>query len=279
MSQYASPPPELQAGARVWAYLRDSGGPSQEQSVNQQEQEVRAYCKRHNLVLVRIFSDVARSGGSVIGRADFMSMIDLSEDETTRPRAVLIWNFARFARDYNDFVYYKATLNKRGILVQSLTDQIPIDDFAGRIVETVISLANEEKRRQTSRDVKRGLKSLVSKGFSPGVPPRGYVAVKVAIGERRDGMPRVVSKWEPDPVLAEYVKIAWQLRAQGKSYQEITQATHSKLYTAANSWHSFFRNKAYLGVGKSGELEVEDHHEPLITWDLWEAVQKLYDSK
>ena len=277
--QYAPPPPKLKAGALVWAYLRDSGGPAQEQSVDQQEQEIIAYCKRYNLVLIQQpFRDVARSGGSVVGRDQFMTMIGQSEDESSRPQAVLIWNFARFSRDYNDFVYYKATLNKRGIIVHSLTDQIPADDFAGRIVETVISLANEEKRRQTSRDVKRGLKSLVSKGFSAGPPPRGYRAVKVTIGEKRDGLPRVVSKWEPDAVLGEYVKIAWQLRAQGKSYQEITRATHGKLYTSKNCWTTFFANKSYLGIGKSGDLEVPDHHEPLITWELWNAVQQLHNA-
>ncbi len=276
-NQYASPPPGLSAGARVWAYLRDSGGPAQEQSVDQQEQEVIAYCRRHGLSLIKTFRDVARSGGSVIERDEFLSMIDLSEQKATRPRAILIWNFARFARDLIDSNYYKSTLRKRGILIHSLTDQIPADDFAGRIVETVIDLANEEKRRQTSRDVKRGLHSLVSKGFAPGVPPRGYTAVKVTIGQKRDGTPRIVSKWEPDPVLSEYVKIAWQLRARGKSYQEIAQATHGKLYTGSNSWYSFFKNKAYLGICKSGDLEVADHHEPLITWDLWDAVQKLGD--
>ena len=277
--QYAPPPPKLKAGAHVWAYLRDSGGPAQEQSVDQQEQEITAYCKRYNLVLIRQpFRDVARSGGSVVGRDQFMEMIGQSEDESSRPDAVLIWNFARFSRDYNDFVYYKATLNKRGIIVHSLTDQIPADDFAGRIVETVISLANEEKRRQTSRDVKRGLKNLVSKGFSAGPPPRGYKAVKVTIGEKRDGLPRVVSKWEPDPVLSEYVKLAWQLRAQGKSYLEITRATHGKLYTNKNCWQTFFINKSYLGIGKSGDLEIPDHHEPLITWEVWNAVQQLHNA-
>lgn len=277
-NQYSPPPLGIPTGAPVWTYLRDSGGPSQDQSVYQQEQEVIAYCKRNNLVLVQVFRDVARSGGSVIGRDEFMSMIDLSEDESVRPQAILIWNFARFARDYNDAVYYKATLNKRGIIVHSLTDRIPADDFAGRIVETVINLANEEKRRQTSRDVKRGLQSLVSKGFSPGVPPRGYLAVKVVIGEKRDGTPRIVSKWEPDPALSEYVRIAWRLRAEGKSYQEVSIATYGKLYTGSNSWHSFFKNKAYLGIGKSGDLEIPDHHEPLITWEIWEAVQKLHDA-
>ena len=275
---YSPPPPGLPAGARVWAYLRDSGGPSQEQSVDQQEQEIIAYCKRHGLALVRVFRDVARSGGSVFGRDEFMSMIDLSEDAAGRPRAVLIWNFARFARDYNDSVFYKATLKKRGVIVHSLTDQIPADDFAGRIVETVIDLANEERRRQISKDVTRGLKTLVSKGYAAGPPPRGYVAVKVDLGPHRDGMPHIVSKWEPDPVLSEYVKIAWQLRAQGKSYQEINRATNGKLYSSKNCWHGFFTNKSYLGIGKSGDLEVPDHHEPLVTWSLWEAVQKLIDA-
>ncbi|HKI53428.1 MAG TPA: recombinase family protein [Anaerolineales bacterium] len=273
--QYSPPPPSLTAGARVWAYLRDSGGPAQEQSIGQQESEIIAYCKRYNLSLVKVFRDVARSGGSTTGRDEFMGMIEQSEDETIRPQAILIWNFARFSRDYNDTVFYKATLQQRGVMVHSVTDVIPVDDFSARIVETVISLANEEKRRQTSRDVKRGLKSLVSKGFSPGIPPRGYVAVKVNIGEKRDGIPRMVSRWEPDPVLSGYVKIAWQLRAEGKSYREITKATKGMLYTSVNTWTTFFKNKSYLGIGKSGDLEITDHHEPLITWELWEAVQKL----
>ena len=91
------------------------------------------------------------------------------------------------------------------------------------MVETFISLTNEEKRRQTFRDVKRPAVTG-RKGYSPGIPPRGYMAVKVVIGEKRDGVLRIVSKWEPDQILSEYVKIAWQMRAQGKSYREITDA-------------------------------------------------------
>ncbi len=278
-TQYSTPPPGLSAGVRVWAYLRDSGGPSQDQSVGQQENEIKTYCQQHQFILAQIFRDVARSGGSTNGRDEFLSMIELTENESMRPRGILIWNFARFARDYNDSVYYKATLHKRGIIVHSLTDQIPIDDFSGRIVETVINLANEEKRRQTSRDVKRGLKALVSKGFSPGNPPRGYIAVKYDIGEKRDGSRRMVSKWEPDSVLSEYVKIAFQLRAQGKSYKEVAKATKGKLYTSVNSWNTFFTNKSYLGYyGRNGDV-IEDHHEPLITWEVWDAVQKLRKSR
>jgi site-specific DNA recombinase len=278
INQYSPPPSGLYPGASVWTYLRDSGGPSQEQSVDQQAQEVKAYCGWYSFALVKIFQDIARSGGSVIGRDEFISMIDLTDDKASRPKAILIWNFARFARDIDDFYFNKITLKRRGIILHSLTNPIPADDSGARFIEFGINWANEEKRRQTSRDVKRALQALVSKGFSPGAPPRGYTAVKVAIGEKRDGTPRIVSKWEPDPVLAELVKQAWQLRAQGKSYKEIGQATGGKLYTATNSWPTFFKNKGYLGIGKSGDLEVEDHHEPLITWELWEAVQKIHEA-
>ena len=279
MSDYYSPPPlGLSAGARTWAYLRDSGGPSQEKSVDQQEEETLAYCKRYNFNLVNILRDVARSAGSVVGRDEFMKMVELSEDKSIRPQPILIWNFARFARDFDDSIFYLSTLRRSGIIVHSLTDKIPEDPEMGRIIEFLIHWGNEHRRTETSRDVKRGLKYLVSKGFAPGTPPRGYIAVKVHIGEKRDHTPRIVSKWEPDPVLSEYVKIAWQLRAAGKSFQEITKATNGHLYTSLNSWHSFFRNKSYLGIGRSGDLEVPDHHEPLITWELWEAVQKIYDA-
>ena len=273
---YSPPPPSLPAGARAWAYMRDSGGPQQEQSIAQQESEIVAYCKRHNLTLVKVFRDVAKSGGSAIGRDEFIEMMEQSEDEAIRPDALLLWNFARFARDYNDFVFFKSTLQRRGIVVHSLTDSIPTDDFAGRIVETVISLANEEKRRQTSRDVKRSLKSLVSKGYAPGTPPRGYLAISVTIGVKRDGTPRIVSRWEPDPELSEYVKLAWKLRAEGKSYREITKATKGKLYTSSGSWVSFFKNKSYLGY--YGKDEIPDHHEPLINQETWDAVQCLRES-
>jgi hypothetical protein len=148
----------------------------------------------------------------------------------------------------------------------------------GRLVRSIKFWSNEEERKRISRDVKRGLKDLISKGYSAGPPPRGYMAEKVTIGENRDGLPRIVSKWIPDPVLSEYVKIAWQLRAQGKSYQEITIATKGSLYSSKNCWNGFFTNKSYLGIGKCGDMEFPDHHEPLITWELWEAVQRLNDA-
>lgn len=266
-------PPPLSHGSTVWAYLRDSGGPAQENSVTQQEAEIRAYCDRHGLSLTYIFKDIARSGGSVISRDDFERMIDLTE--TLIPDGLLIWNFARFSRDSNDSTFYKALLRKRGIVIHSLTDPIPNDEF-GFVIESLIDFSNAEKRRQNSRDVKRGLTALVKMRYAPGRPPKGYKGVQIEIGVKRDGTPRKVSKWIPDPKLWDSVVTAWVMRAEGKSYREIQQATG--LYKSIPCWSTFFRNKNYLGTYTYSGQEYTDHHEAAITWEIWEAVQRIRDS-
>lgn len=275
MSYHIPPPSTLPPGSTVFAYLRDSGGDAQEQSVSQQEAVLREYCQIHGLALVMIFKDVARSAGSDVGRDEFMELIRVTEKKDSRPAGLLLWNFARFARDFEDSSYYKSMLRKRGIIIHSIKDDIPAGRF-GRVVEAFIDFSNEEKRHQTSEDVKRALASLVKAGYSSGgFPPKGYKSEPVIYGEKRNGQKRLVSKWVPDPELFPLVKVAWELRAQGKGYAEITGATGGKLYTSRVSWLSFFTNKTYLGIGKCGDLEFPDHHEAAITFEIWDAVRRI----
>jgi DNA invertase Pin-like site-specific DNA recombinase len=278
MIEHILPPSSLPPGSIVWAYLRDSGGDAQEQSVTQQEAEITAYCKRHGLMLAILYKDVAKSGGSTIGREKFNEMIDKCGGTDSKPSGLLLWNFARFARDLDDSSYFKALVRKQGIVIHSLTDPIPEGQY-GRVIETFIDIANEEKRHQTSRDVKRALAALVKQGFSSGgFPPRGYIADRVTIGTKRDGKSRVASRWVPDPELWDLVKLAWKMRADGKSYTEITKATDGKLYKTRNCWPTFFSNKTYLGIGKCGELEIHNHHEAAISHETWEAVQLVKEA-
>lgn len=275
MPDYLQPPAALPPGSVVWAYLRDSGGEGQEQSTAQQRAEVIAYCQRYALALGRVFEDLARTAGTTAGRDAFLEMVDLTNVPEYRPAGLLVWNFARFARDLDDSSYYKATLRKRGLVIHSMTDQIP-EGIYGRAVETLIDIANEEKRRQTSRDVKRALQSLFKQGFSFGIPPRGYKRGQEEIlGYKRNGEPRKAARWEADPETWDMVKLAWQMRADGRTYGEIRAATGTRIFTGKNCWAHFFSNKAYLGIGVWGDLEIPDHHPAAIDQATWEAVQNI----
>jgi site-specific DNA recombinase len=270
-SDYMPPPSELPPGSIVWAYLRDSGGDSQEQSVSQQRSELKTYCSRYGLNLAHVFADEAKSGTTEVGRDAFHDMIDMSAD--TCPVGILIWNFARFGRDFDDSTYYKAMLRKRGAIVHSITDPIPAGQY-GRVVETIIDITNQEKSRQTSRDVKRALQALVRQGFScGGRTPTCFLSEKVTIGMKRNGEPRVVSRWIPDPDKWELGQLAFRLRRQGKPFKALMEATGGRLFKTKNSWTDFFTNKSYIGIGKCGELEIPNHHPAMVDMETWEAVQ------
>src|SRR5258706_15930048 len=227
------PPNKLLSGNKVWAYLRDSGGESQEQSTAQQRKEIEAYCQEYGLILVSVFEDMARSGGSLTGRVEFLEMVDQSF-QPYHPDGLLVWNYARFARDMDDSAFYRALLRKNGLVVHSLTDPIPMGDFS-RVIESLIDYANEEKRRQNSRDVKRALAERVRAGFSSGgFPPRGYLAKQEILGTKRNNQPRIGSRWVVDPDLGPLASLAFRLRLEGKSLREITKATQESLYQNNN---------------------------------------------
>ncbi len=271
---YVSPPPALPAGSRVFCYLRDSGGDGQEESTAQQRRVIEEYCQQFGLILVRVFEDAARSGRSTKKRVAFYEMLDATQARN-HPDGLLVWNYARFARDMDDSAIYKGMIRKKGMVVHSLTDKIPPGEFS-RVVETLIDYANEEKSKQTSKDVKRALADKVEAGYrSGGIPARGYRAVREIASVKRDGTPRFGAKMEPDTELGPLVTLAFRMKADGRSIAEIIEATHGRLYEKKSCFVSFFKNRTYLGVGRCGDLEVENHHQALVDLETWNAVQLL----
>lgn len=267
------PPSTLPAGSIVDAYVRDSGGPRQDASTDQQIAEIETYCQKYGLTLRHKFADVAKSGGSTSTRDEFNNLIDVSRRVEDRPHGILLWNYARFARDLDDAIYYKALLRNRNIIVHSLTDPIPEGQY-GRIIEFFIDISNEEKRRQTSTDAKRGLRDLVLKhGCVPGTTPAGFKRQPVEIGTRRDGTPHIAHRWVPDPEITPRIKRAFEMRAHGSSLAQIMKET--KLYASISSYKSFFTNSIYIGILEFSDLVIENYCEPMIDMQTWNAVQEI----
>jgi len=270
------PPPTLPPGSDVISYVRDSGGTLQGESRWQQSEIMKNYCNQHKLNLTMIFSETA-SGRETKKRKEFNAMMDYltNTPKDARPRGLLIWSTSRFMRNLKKFNRNVSVLLDEGLILHSLTQIFP-EGISGQFLMTVAAYTDERYSEDLSISVMRGLHNAISAGFcNGGPPPRGYKAIKAPGGYLKNGDVRYRRKWEVNEDLRLFVQIAWQLRSQGKGYNAITIATEEKLYTNKGSWISFFRNKSYLGIGKAGDLEVPDHHEPLITWELWDAVRKV----
>jgi site-specific DNA recombinase len=245
----------------------------QDKSTDQQLAELDAFCKQYSLIHRNRFVDEAKSGGSTAGREDFNRMMEVLEIPANRPHGLLLWNHARFARDIDDAQFNKIKLRQWGLIIHSLNDQVPEGEY-GRVIEFLIDVANEEKRKQTSVDSKRGLKELVEKyRCVPGFPPRGFKRTPINLGLRRDKTEHIAHRWDPDPDLIPLVKQAFQMKAAGATIKQIHAATH--LYGSENSYTTFFQNKLFIGTLVFGDMTVKDYCDPTIDLATWNAVQKI----
>lgn len=267
------PPTTLPPGSTVWAYLRDSGGPTQDSSVEQQRAVIEEYCNKHGLVLIHPpFEDVHKSGTSTKNRTEFEYMMSLSASERLRPKGLLIWNHARFSRGGPyDVQFFKSTLRQRGIIIHSLTDKIPEGKFAP-VIESLIETANQAKAEEAAMGAWRGLRHLVKQGAVPGTPPRGIRRTPITV-RSESGAEHTAHRWEPDPNFTHRVLTAFEMKAQGKSLAQIHRATH--LYGSLNGYTTFFQNPIYIGTLKFGDLIVEKYCKPIISRKIWNKVQTI----
>lgn len=258
-------------GSRIWGYGRDSGGEEQQESVPSQKRRIEDYCGQHSLLLAHFFADEARVGSTTVGRDGLEDLLYLARQEPRPVEGIVFWSFSRLARNQLDAQFMRADLRRRGYIVHSMMDDIPLGEFAP-VVEALIDWKNERFLTDLSRDVKRGLHDLAQQGYAPGgFPPRGYLAKQVQVGAKRDGRPHMVTLWVPDPDIAPRVRQAFAMRAAGASFQEIHEAT--QVLGTHGSYVTMFRNRTYLGIRKCGDTEVEGAHEPLVDRETWEAVQ------
>jgi hypothetical protein len=154
-----------------------------------------------------------------------------------------------------------------------MRDNIP-EGINGKLVEFIIDWTNENYLKDLSEDVKRGLNHLVKEyGGIPGVPPRGFKREPVTLGSRRDGSPHIVHRWVQDPATADLCRLAWQMRASGKSLGEIFHAI--PLYSSINCWSTFFENRLYLGELCFGSQVIPNYVPAIVDQATWDKVQQI----
>lgn len=261
-------------GSHLIAYLRDSGGRDQDLSVAQQEAQVASWCRENGYLLTRVFKDLARSGTTTAGRDQFLEMFNYLSHGATEA-GVLLWEYSRFSRDYDDTMYYLADIRRQGFAVYALMDEIP-SGLEGRLLESIIAWKNAKYIEDLSKNVRRGMAYVVTMhhAFPHPDPPRGYrKTTPFEIEKRRDGSSHLVSGLEPDPDLAPLVLKAFRMRAAGASLAEIRQETDLFAHTSAVS--RMLTNPIYIGKLKYGGMTIDGFCQPIVDRPTWDRVQEI----
>jgi len=178
---FVPPPATLPPGSMVVAYVRDSGRPDQINNRDQQQRIITNYCKQHDLVLSKVYSETVC--GKSKERVQFSEMVNmlLTSSKDTRPLGLLLWNFSRFSRNPTHFIYLYV-LQLKGLIVHSLTEEVPevCDSQILSPIKVIEYLRNyggsdpksRDQQQQIIADICKHFGLVLSKGYSEAASER-----------------------------------------------------------------------------------------------------------
>lgn len=223
---------------RAAAYPRYSSDNQREESIVAQMRAIEEYCKRKGYTLVATYPDEARSA-TTDQRPEFQKMIQDSEKGLFE--VIVVHKFDRFARDRYDSAYYKRLLNKNGVRLESVLEQLD-DSPESVILESVLEGMAEYYSKNLAREARKGmLENAKNALHAGGRPPYGL---------KLNGN----MKYEIDEERAKAVQIYFHGIKSGMSVARIAQTLNEQGFRTQtgrkftnNSFQSWASNRKYKG--------------------------------
>lgn len=247
---------------------------------------------RPDWTLTAQYIDEGITGTSAEKRPRFMQMI---EDARQRKFNMIITReVSRFARNTVDTLQYTRLLKEYGVEVFFINDNIKTFDGDGELRLTIMATLAQDESRKTSIRVKAGQQTSMQNGVFYG---NGNI-----LGYDRVGKEMVINPEQAQTVRMIYdmylsgmgvtaiqyeLEKAGRLTAMGKerwfsSY--IAKMLRNSFYCGIITYHKeytpdFLKQKKIKNYGDLEYVQVQGTHEPIVTVEEYEQVQKLMDAK
>ena len=153
---------------RIYSYRRVSSGRQVEEgdSLDSQLNAITEWADRNNHDNVKHFVDEGVSAFSGY-RPQFDLMLEESVANKDYIDGIVVYNFSRFARNQVIRLTAEDKLEKAGLKVFSVREELPEDDDLAFLLKNIIGIVNEHQSRQNSKTVKDALRETAKKGFLP----------------------------------------------------------------------------------------------------------------
>lgn len=278
---------------KVAAYCRVStDNEDQANSFESQQRYFRQYIQRNpDWELYAIFADEGISGTSTKKRKEFNRMIACAKKGDFD--LIITKEISRFARNTLDSIFYTRDLKKYGVGVIFLNDNINTLDGDAELRLAIMSSIAQEESRKTSERVKWGQKRRMEQGVVFGRSMLGYDVKdgKMTVNEEGAKIVRLIFHKFVDEGKGTHV-IARELREEGflpcrvKEWQNTVilriirnekycgDLVQKKTYTPDFLSHEKKRN-----LGQEEFVILKDHHEPIISRELFDQANRILDAK
>lgn len=222
------------------AYARYSTDNQDENSIAYQMDAIQTYCKKHELSLVNLYADEARTGYND-KRDNFQRMIEDAEKQMFD--CIVIYDISRMSRNVKDWFTAREKLRQFNVKLYSCEDGLSEpDDPSSFLSESVKIMMSQHFVMETRRKTIAGQRVKAKEGiFLGGTPPLGYDIDKGRY---------IINTYEAD-----FVQQIFGLYAAGYGYKYIVDVLQSKGCKSklggdigANAIKSILENERYIGV-------------------------------
>ena len=278
---------------RVAAYCRVStDNEDQANSFESQQRYFKQYIERNpDWELYEIFADEGISGTNTKKRKEFNRMIACAKNGDFD--LIITKEISRFARNTLDSIYYTRDLKKHGVGVIFMNDNINTLDGDAELRLAIMSSIAQEESRKTSERVKWGQKRQMEQGVVFGRSMLGYDVEngKMTINEEGAKIVRLIFQKFVNEGKGTHV-IARELREEGirpmrvKEWQNTVilriirnekycgDLVQKKTYTP-----DFLSHEKKYNRGQEEFVIIKDHHEPIISRELFEEANRILDER
>ena len=242
--------------------------------------------------LVGQYIDEGITGTSAEKRPEFMRMME--DAKKHKFDMIITREVSRFARNTVDTLQYTRMLKEHGVEVYFINDGIKTFDGDGELRLTIMATLAQDESRKTSIRVKSGQQTSMNNGVVYG---NGNI-----LGYDRVGKEMVIN-----PEQARTVRLIYDMYLDGCGLAKIKDELERRGYKTAQGMDKWYptvishvlKNSFYCGiityhkeyvkdylkqkkVKNYGEIEfthVQGTHEPIVTVEEFERVQKLMAEK
>ena len=234
--------------------------------------------------VLREFVEPGQSAQTIEKRPEFKKLLRFI-DRTPDVKYVVIYMRSRVFRNHLDAAIIKRSLRDKGVELISAKENFG-DGYMGDAMEAITDVVNELQVRMSGEDIKIKMAHKVERGGTVGRAKLGY------LNTRKDFDGRLVNTIDVDPVRAPLIRWAFEQYSTGQHsivqlqvmLEDQGLTTRPSAKRAAKPLSSsqlavILRDPYYTGVIRYKGALHPGRHEPIVSKELFLAVQKVLDGR
>jgi site-specific DNA recombinase len=243
-------------------------------SLPAQIRPLQEYAAHYGMVIVQEFVDVesAKTGG----RAGFNEMVVYLKKHHATCRTILVEKTDRLYRNIKDW----ATLDELGVTIHFVKESVVIGPESrsnDQFVHGIKVLMARNYSLNLGEETTKGMLEKARAGLYPSNAPVGYLNVDGPAGKRI-----IIPDPDTAPVIAElFSRFATgncSIKALVAEFR-VEGVTLRGRRLCSSTAHQILRKRLYMGDFDWDGATYDGTHEPLVTRERWEQVQRLLDAR